>query len=162
MIEMTSQITGVSDVCWTFYPAAGQKKHQSSASLVFVRGIRWWLADSPHKGPVTRKMFPFDNVINEMLTNGISIKFQIRPNFAVLWFKTCSTDRNEILHTSQKLHCHVACAISLWSAKYILNQSTAKFGRISNSIEISLVGRAPYLLNVEKLKLGTNKNLRLT
>ena len=44
---------------------------------------------------------------------------------------------------------------------YILNQSTAKFGRISNSIEISLpvVGRAPYLLNVEKLKLGTNRRL---
>ena len=34
--------------------------------------------------------------IKEMLTNGISIKFQIRPNFAVLWFKTCSTDRNEM------------------------------------------------------------------
>ena len=33
--------------------------------------------------------------------------------------------------------------ISLWSVEYSLNQSTANFGRISNSIEISLVVRAP-------------------
>ena len=39
------------------------KKHQSSASLAFVRGIRRWPVNSPHKGPVTRKMFPFDDVI---------------------------------------------------------------------------------------------------
>ena len=32
-------------------------KHQSSASLAFVRGIHWWPVDSPHKGPVTQKMF---------------------------------------------------------------------------------------------------------
>ena len=40
-----------------------QRKHQSSASLAFVRGIHWWPLDSPHKGPVTRKMFPFGDVI---------------------------------------------------------------------------------------------------
>ena len=39
------------------------KKNQSSASLAFVRGIHRWPVDSPHKGPVTRKMFPFDDVI---------------------------------------------------------------------------------------------------
>ena len=32
-------------------------------SLAFVRGIHQWLVDSPHKGPVTIKMFPFDDVI---------------------------------------------------------------------------------------------------
>ena len=40
-----------------------QRKYQSSASLAFVRGIHWWPVDSPHKGPVTRKMFLFDDVI---------------------------------------------------------------------------------------------------
>ena len=40
---------------------AEQRKHQSSASLVFVRGIHWWPVNSPHKWPVTRKMFPFDD-----------------------------------------------------------------------------------------------------
>ena len=39
------------------------KKHQSSASLVFVWGIHRWPVNSPHKGPVTRKMLPFDDVI---------------------------------------------------------------------------------------------------
>ena len=40
-----------------------QRKHQSSASLAFVRWIHRWPVNSPHKGPVTRKMFPFDDVI---------------------------------------------------------------------------------------------------
>ena len=52
------------------------------------------------------------------------------------------TDHKEILHTSRQLHCRDVCEISLWSVENILNQSTAKFGRISNLIEIS-VGRAP-------------------
>ena len=34
-----------------------QRKHQSSALLAFVRGIHQWLVNSPHKGPVTRKIF---------------------------------------------------------------------------------------------------------
>ena len=32
-------------------------------SLAFVRGIHRRPVNSPHKGPVTRKMFPFDDVI---------------------------------------------------------------------------------------------------
>ena len=40
-----------------------QRKHQSSASLAFVSVIHRWPANSPHKGPVTRKIFPFDDVI---------------------------------------------------------------------------------------------------
>ena len=39
------------------------KKHKKSASLAFVRGIHGWLVNSPQKGPVTRKMFPFIDVI---------------------------------------------------------------------------------------------------
>ena len=41
------------------------KKHQSSASLAFVRGIHRGTVNFPHKGSVTRKMFPFDDVIME-------------------------------------------------------------------------------------------------
>ena len=40
-----------------------QRRHQSSASLAFARGIHRWPVNSPHKGPVTRKRFPFDDVI---------------------------------------------------------------------------------------------------
>ena len=40
-----------------------QRKHQSSASLAFVREIHRGPVNFPHKWPVTRKMFPFDDVI---------------------------------------------------------------------------------------------------
>ena len=40
-----------------------QRKRQSSASLTFVRGIHRGPVNSPRKGPVTRKMFLFDDVI---------------------------------------------------------------------------------------------------
>ena len=39
------------------------RKHQSSASLAYVRGIHRWPVNSPHKGPVTREMFPIDDAI---------------------------------------------------------------------------------------------------
>ena len=39
------------------------KKTSKAASLAFVRGIHRWPVNSPHKWPVTRKMFPFDDVI---------------------------------------------------------------------------------------------------
>ena len=60
---MASQITGVSIAKSTVCLGADQRKHQSSVSLAFVMGIHRWLVNSPHKGPVTRKMFPFDDVI---------------------------------------------------------------------------------------------------
>ena len=63
MSTMASQITSLSIVYSTVNSGTDQRKHQSSASLAFVRGIHRWPVDSPHKGPVTRKMFPFDNVI---------------------------------------------------------------------------------------------------
>ena len=45
------------------YSDADQRKHQRSASLAFVLGNSPGPVNSPHKGPVTRKMFPFDDVI---------------------------------------------------------------------------------------------------
>ena len=63
MSELASQLTSVSIVCSTIHSAADQRKHQSSVSLAFVQGIHRWPVNSPHKRPVTRKMFPFDDVI---------------------------------------------------------------------------------------------------
>ena len=59
---MTSQITSLTIVYSTVYSGADQRIHQSSASLAFVRWIHRWPVNSPHKGPVTRKMFPFGDV----------------------------------------------------------------------------------------------------
>ena len=54
--------TSVLVVCSTVCSGADQRTHQSFASLAFVRGIHRWPVVSPHKGPVTRKMVPFENV----------------------------------------------------------------------------------------------------
>ena len=64
---MSFQITSFTIVYSTVYSGADQRKHQSSATLAFVRGIHRWPVNSPHKGPVTRKMFPFDDVIMKHL-----------------------------------------------------------------------------------------------
>ena len=60
MGTMASQITRLTIVYSTVYSGADQRKHQSYASLAFVRGIHRWPVNSPHKWPVTRKTLPFD------------------------------------------------------------------------------------------------------
>ena len=67
MSAMASQITSLTIVCWNSCSGADQIKYQCSASLAFVRGIHRWLVNTPHKGPVTRKQFPFDDVIMRWL-----------------------------------------------------------------------------------------------
>ena len=63
MGAIASQINSLTVVYSIVYSDADQRKHQSSASLAFVREIHRRPANSPHKRPVTRKMFPFDEVI---------------------------------------------------------------------------------------------------
>ena len=58
-----------------FIQGADERKLPSSASLAFFRGIHQWPVNSLHKGPVTRKMFPFDDVI--MLHAWIKSKWNI-------------------------------------------------------------------------------------
>ena len=59
---MASQITGVLIICPTVCSGADEK---ASKLRVTGRceGINRWPVDSPHKGPVSRKMFPFDDII---------------------------------------------------------------------------------------------------
>ena len=63
MSTTASQTTSLTIVYWTVYSGVDKRKHQSSASLAFVRGIHRWPVNSPHKGPVTQKVLPFDDVI---------------------------------------------------------------------------------------------------
>ena len=63
MGAIASQITSLAIIYSTVYSSADPRKHQSSASLAFVRGIHRRPVNSPHKWPVTRKMTPFDDVI---------------------------------------------------------------------------------------------------
>ena len=55
MTTMASQITCLTVVYSIVYLDADQRKHQSSASLAFVKGIHQGPVNSPHKGTVTRK-----------------------------------------------------------------------------------------------------------
>ena len=66
MGAMASKITSLIIVYSTVYSGADQRKHQSSASLAFVRGNHRWSVNSQHKWPVTRKMFAFDDVIKSL------------------------------------------------------------------------------------------------
>ena len=61
IFKMASQITSLAIVYATVY--SGADEHQSSAPLAFVWGVQRWPVNSPHKGPVTQKVFPFYDVI---------------------------------------------------------------------------------------------------
>ena len=81
MSMMASQITGISIVCSTVCTGADQGKHQSFASLAFIRWIHGWLVDSPHKGPVTWKVFPFNDGIKSLTVCCMFYNFHRIPKF---------------------------------------------------------------------------------
>ena len=66
MSAMASQITSLMIVYSAVYSEADQRRHQSSTSLAFVWGIHRSPVNSLHKGPLMRKMFPFDDVIMDI------------------------------------------------------------------------------------------------
>ena len=63
MVMVASQIISLTIVYPTVYSGEDKKKNQSFASLAFVRKIHRSPVNSPHKGPVMRKMFPFDEIL---------------------------------------------------------------------------------------------------
>ena len=63
MGAIASHITNLTIVYSIVYSDADQRKHQSSTSLAFVWGVHREPVHSPHKWPITRKMFPFDDVM---------------------------------------------------------------------------------------------------
>ena len=89
MSVIASQITSLTIVYSTVYPGADQSKHQSSASLAFVWGIHRRPVNSPHKWPVTRKMFPFDYVIMTFLSLMLTLGFDHQD---IESFRCCNLD----------------------------------------------------------------------
>ena len=87
MSAMVSQITGVSMVCFALCSGAHQRKHQNSASLALVRGSRRWPVNSPHKRPVTRKMFPYDDVISISSVSQKTTSLQWNNCLCTLWWR---------------------------------------------------------------------------
>ena len=91
---MASQITSLAIVYSTVIQAH-QRKLQSSASLAFVLGIHRWPVNSPHKGPVTRKMFPFDDVIMVCVLGSVSTSFEVNS----IWLR-------QVYHTQMMTSYH--------------------------------------------------------
>ena len=83
MDAIASQITSLAIVYSTVYSDADQRKHQSTPSLAFVRGIHRWPVNSPHKWPVTRNMLPFDDLI--MLGSPIRTWMTLSGEYDYCW-----------------------------------------------------------------------------
>ena len=95
MGAVASQITSLTIVYSIVYSDADQRKHQSSASLAFVRRIHRGPVNSLHKWPVTRKMFSFDDVIMKCLElcsfwDAISERNPLPTIFSIMWFISSS------------------------------------------------------------------------
>ena len=107
MSAMASQIIGVSNVCSTFCSVVNQRKHPISASLTFVRGIHRSPVDSPHKGTVTRKTFPFNNVIiADDIHPKTGYEWQVQLRETLLWniLPEVYCNFELIAHTSELFH----------------------------------------------------------
>ena len=95
MSTVASQISSLTIVNSLVYSGADQRKHQSSASLAFVRGIHRWPVNSPHKWPVTREMFPIDDVI--MMTRELD-SWQLMVCISLMFFCANCAVQNEIYY----------------------------------------------------------------
>ena len=127
MSVLAYQITGVSIVCSTVCSGANQRTHQSFASLAFVRGIHRWPVNSPHKRPVTRKMFPLNYVIMSLriiLSKRESLRifclisecpFMVDRAFILNCTSAC-IERNCHVHNTSKRFCcnHVIILLTIW------------------------------------------------
>ena len=98
MTMLASQITSLTVVYSIVYSGVNQRKHQSSASLAFVREIHRGPVNFPHKWPVTRKIFPFDDVI--MCTESVSVSWRYGDtggfvsDFSAILHPTCHANPN--------------------------------------------------------------------
>ena len=90
MGAMASEITSLAIVYSNVHSDADQRKHQSSALLAFVRGIHRGPVNSTHKGPITRKMFPFDDVIMQKPHYTMTNYYSISSNFNKISVTTTS------------------------------------------------------------------------
>ena len=140
MTTMAHQIAGVSIVYSTVCLGADQSKYQSSAPLAFVCGIHRWPVNSPHKRPVTRKIFQFDITSSciyiilerkksEMISQCHTVNF-------LSWFNSQNTPQSPpyvliLRHITHALPV-VLCAMSCWVVGRVLSEAD---GIISSSTQ---------------------------
>ena len=136
MSTMASQITSLTIVYPIVYLSADQRKYQSSALLAFVRGIRWGPVNSPHKGPVTRKRFSFD----EFITMLVAVTRKR---------KTCISD--------VKIRWYLMC----YQVKLLITTSSVNLG---NALAIGPIAIEEHKISIAPMNdvIASNKNLKTT
>ena len=127
MSAMASQITSLTIVNSIVHSGADQRKHQSSASLVFVRGIHRSPVNSPHKWPVTWKVFPFDDVIMIISTLYTASSIQtvvahILPRWHLYGFCYTQTARDNKQHAEISKICPASHLTYTWEANACIEQ----------------------------------------
>ena len=82
-----------------------------------------WQPQSTNRLPHFKQQYKLQGIMKPGArpTNDISIEFESRPKYAVLWFKMNSIKHNDILHTARQYNCCGVCKVSSWSVKYTLN-----------------------------------------
>ena len=137
MSVMASQITSTSVVCATICSSVYQRKHQSSASLAFVRGTHQLLVDSLCKWPVMWKMFPFDKVIMTLLTWTLN---QTQWGVLSMCYPAVTTlvgTLGHLVKSSQLIsgtHTHIYIYIILWVLDLSISCSDLKTGHQYDSL----------------------------
>ena len=154
---MASQITSLTILYPIAYSGADQRKHQSSALIAFVQGIHRWPLNTPHKGPVTWKIFPFDDVIIATLhrnTNHVHNVWGILPQMFIHIAKTLgsisvrhrsntfASDRYQMCMTTIHLHKQSEDALqknrSMQQVLVWLYQIKRSISFIANQLDIGL------------------------
>ena len=107
MDAIASQVTSLKIVYSSVYSGADQTKHPSPASLAFLRGIHRWPVNFPHKGPVTREMFPFNDVIMSIRSMFCELSLWLRHGWnhtpQNTWFVIIFPHPNLMLFIGEKI-----------------------------------------------------------
>ena len=155
MSAMASQITNLTIAHSTHYSGADQRKHQNSASLAFVRGIHRWPVNSPHKRPVTQKMFPFHDLITGsviMYVLGKNDGFQTltKHSKTQTYFLWCLLEQRIVI-ISHWLYCGVLSSsqVTVTHSSLLDKMAAVLAGDIFKCIFLNVIDRVPIHISLQ-------------
>ena len=112
-----------------------KEKNQSSASLAFLRGIYRWPVNSPQKRSLTRKTFPFDDIImgkrkrgsGESSSHVLFCRWKQTPSleaFHNIWWATYMRFRVNVFAKLKSIICPISYFV--WKLVWMIRISDAK------------------------------------